>query len=156
MNVQEVLPALLRMCDIDELAEHDSTTPTTLDYLASYRDGAEPLKYQIGRSNAVTAANAAGLTASGIAVGCARAVLLLPGDAPADVADVNPFAGTATQKFRSFATNVLSHDLNRPVVGGNTGRLVEASSSTTSQLSHQVQQQQVLYRHLTLQLCTSL
>ena len=27
MNVQEVLPAILRMCDLDELAEYDSTTP---------------------------------------------------------------------------------------------------------------------------------
>ena len=43
MNVQEVLPALLRMCDADELAEYDSTTPTMLDYLANYRDGVDPL-----------------------------------------------------------------------------------------------------------------
>ena len=59
MNVQEVLPALLRMCDIDELAEYDSTTPTTLDYLASYRDGVEPLKYQIGFTDAAAGAAAA-------------------------------------------------------------------------------------------------
>ena len=106
------------MCDLEELAEYDSTTPTTLDYLASYRDGVEPLKYQISRTTAATALNANGLIASGIAAGVARAALLVPGDVPADAVDTNPFGGTATQKFRSFPTNVLSHDLNRPVVGG--------------------------------------
>ena len=43
MNVQDILPILLRLCDPDELAEYESTTPTTLDYLANYRDGVDIL-----------------------------------------------------------------------------------------------------------------
>ena len=39
MNVQDILPALLRTRDPDELAEDEATAPTTLDYLANYRDG---------------------------------------------------------------------------------------------------------------------
>ena len=47
MTVQDILPALLPMCDPDELAEYESTTPTTLDYLAKCRDGVDILEYQI-------------------------------------------------------------------------------------------------------------
>ena len=47
INVQDALPALLRMCDPDELARYDSTTPTMLDYLANYRDGIDVMEYQI-------------------------------------------------------------------------------------------------------------
>ena len=47
MNVQDILPALLRMADPDELAQYDATTPTMLDYLANYRDGIDELEYQI-------------------------------------------------------------------------------------------------------------
>ena len=36
MNVQDVLPALLRLCETDALAEYESTTPTTLGSLANY------------------------------------------------------------------------------------------------------------------------
>ena len=36
MHVQDVLPAIQRMSDPDELADYDSTTPTMLDYLANY------------------------------------------------------------------------------------------------------------------------
>ena len=40
MNVQDALPAILRMSNPDELAEYESTAPTPLDNLANYRDGA--------------------------------------------------------------------------------------------------------------------
>ena len=46
MNVQDVLPALLRMCDAEELELYDCTTPTTLDYLANYRDAVDTMQYQ--------------------------------------------------------------------------------------------------------------
>ena len=41
MNVQETLPALLRMMDPEELAHYDCMTPTGLDYLGDYRDGVD-------------------------------------------------------------------------------------------------------------------
>ena len=41
MNVQETLPALLRMMDPEELAMYDCMTPTGLDYLGDYRDGVD-------------------------------------------------------------------------------------------------------------------
>ena len=47
VNMQDVLPAILRMADPDELALYASTTPTALDYLANYRDGIDVLEYQI-------------------------------------------------------------------------------------------------------------
>ena len=53
MNVQDVLPAILRMSDPDELAVYDSTTPTTLGYLGNYRDGIDVLEYQILASGAL-------------------------------------------------------------------------------------------------------
>jgi hypothetical protein len=42
MNVQDTLPVLLRLLDPEELAKYDSMTPTTLDFLASYRDAVKP------------------------------------------------------------------------------------------------------------------
>ena len=44
MNVQDVLPALLRMCDAEELEAYGCTTPTTLDYLANYLDSVNCLQ----------------------------------------------------------------------------------------------------------------
>ena len=41
MNVQDTLPALLRMLDPEELAKYECMTPTGLDFLANYRDGIE-------------------------------------------------------------------------------------------------------------------
>ena len=40
-NVQETLPLLLRMVDPEEFAKYDSMTPTTLDYLADYKDAVQ-------------------------------------------------------------------------------------------------------------------
>ena len=51
MNVRDVLPALLRMCDPEDLEMCDSTTPTALDYIGNYRDGIDVMAYQILQSN---------------------------------------------------------------------------------------------------------
>ena len=55
MNVQDTLPVLLRLLDAEELAKYECMTPTTLDFLANYRDGIDLLEYQID-----TAINAGG------------------------------------------------------------------------------------------------
>ena len=47
MNVQETLPALLRMMDPEELAKYDCMTPTGLDFLGDYRDGVDLQAYSI-------------------------------------------------------------------------------------------------------------
>ena len=52
MNMAEVLPAILRLMDPEELAYYDDMTPTTLDYLSDYRDGIDLMDYQIARSTA--------------------------------------------------------------------------------------------------------
>ena len=52
MNMAEVLPAILRLMDPEELAYYDDMTPTTLDYLSDYRDGVDLMDYQIARSTA--------------------------------------------------------------------------------------------------------
>ena len=98
MNVQDVLPASLRMCDPEELAEYDAATPTTQDYLANYRDGADVMSYQILRTGAGTAN--------------ARPAVFGVGP-PADAAGGSS-VGTATQKFISYPSNVLSYDLSSP------------------------------------------
>ncbi len=51
MSVRDVLPALLRMCDPEELEMYDSTTPATLDYIGHYRDGVDVTAYQILQSS---------------------------------------------------------------------------------------------------------
>ena len=117
VNVQDVLPAILRLADPDELALYDATTPTALDYLANYRDGIDLLEYQIlagGQTGAI-----GGTTTT------FRPVVMIPGvDAsPATTgagnaaANANTFQGTATQKFISYPNNVLSYDKQRPAAG---------------------------------------
>ena len=98
MNVQDVLPALLRMCDPDELAEYDSTTPTMLDYLANYRNGVDLMGYQIQRATTGT--------------GGSRPVVYTVGQ---PTSPLNTSSGNATQKFLSYPSNVLSYDMNRVV-----------------------------------------
>ena len=61
MSVQDVLPAILRMADPEELAEYDYTTPTTFDCLGNYRDGVDLLEYQI-LATGTTGANQAAST----------------------------------------------------------------------------------------------
>ena len=123
MNVQDVLPALLRMCDPEDLAEYDSTTTTTLDYLANYRDGVDPMKYQILY----------------VSTGAASAVIPRPAiytvGANAEAA-AGTSAGTASQKFISYPSNVLAYDSNRSSSGSKfktpRGSFIIKRISTTS------------------------
>ena len=104
-NVQDVLPPLLRMSDPDELAEYDATTPTTLDYLANYRDGVDTLGYQI-----IAATNAdAALRPAVLGVGT--------GGRPAAIGSTGIYA-TGTAKFQSYPSIVLSYDMSCSVSGG--------------------------------------
>ena len=59
MNVQDVLPAILRMSDPDELAARSSTTPTNLGYLANCRDGIDLLEHQMLASGSSIGSQAA-------------------------------------------------------------------------------------------------
>ena len=98
-----MLLALLRMAGTDELAESGATTPTMLDYLASYRDGIDVLEYQIiGGTNA----------------GVTRPVILNVGqNDPPPNSGVN--LGTATKKIISYASNVLAYDKWRGASSGS-------------------------------------
>ena len=100
MNVQDVLPALLRMCDVEELEVYDCTTSTTLDYLANYRDSVDTMQYQILSTNQ-------GGRARPIVCGVG-----VPTEAGA-IDSATTFSGRATQKFISYPSNVLSYDLSR-------------------------------------------
>ena len=65
MNVQETLPALLRMMDPDELAKHDCMTPIGLDFLGDYRDGVDLQSFSIDftyNANSTTAGRLAAYT----------------------------------------------------------------------------------------------
>jgi hypothetical protein len=108
MNIQDVLPAILRLADPDELSTYDCTTPTSLDYLANYRDGIDLLEYQIISTGVAGATQRPGVFYVG--------ANSLPTDpVNATTAPVgNQFAGTATQKFISYPSNVLSYDKQRP------------------------------------------
>ena len=46
-NVMDTLPILLRMVDSEEFAKYDCMSPTTLDYLADYKDGVHRMEYQL-------------------------------------------------------------------------------------------------------------
>ena len=109
MNMSEVLPAILRLCDPEELAHFTDLTPTSLDYLGDYRDGVAPMEFTIGRVE-----NAAGGAAT------ARPAIFDVG-ANAAVVD-NAFRGTASQSFMSFPSNVLGYDSNRMAGSSKTHR----------------------------------
>jgi len=118
-NMSDVLPALLRLMDPEELAYYNDMTPTTLDYVSDYADGVHAMPYVIGR---------AGNAANG------RLAVLMPGanfDVPRTpiagtdaggiesvanlVANINAgLQGTAPTKFLSYPNNVLGFDHNRP------------------------------------------
>jgi hypothetical protein len=102
-NLQDVLPALLRMSDPDDLAEYESTTPTTLDYLANYRDGVDRLSYQI-----LASSGGGGVTRA--------AVFTVGANTDTDEGPTDP-NGKLSQKFISYNNNVLSYDQNRGVAG---------------------------------------
>ena len=102
MNVQDTLPVLLRLLDAEELAKYECMTPTTLDFLANYRDGIDLLEYQI---DTATNANAQNLRPVVYTVGT-------DGNEPA-VVD-NAFTSTRPQAYHSYANNTLAYDMNRP------------------------------------------
>ena len=52
MNVADVLPAILRLMDPEELAYYNDLTPTTLDYVSDYADGVDRMPYQLAISSA--------------------------------------------------------------------------------------------------------
>ena len=52
MNVADVLPAILRLMDPEELAYYNDLTPTTLNYLSDYADGVDRLPYRLAISTA--------------------------------------------------------------------------------------------------------
>ncbi len=100
MNVRDVLPALLRMCDPEDLEMYDSTTPTTLDYIGNYRDGIDVMAYQILQSSQG---------------GNTRPIIVGVG-APRDATTIGTptaAAGLGTQKFVSCPSTALAYDLNR-------------------------------------------
>jgi hypothetical protein len=113
MNMAEVLPAILRLMDPEELAYYDDMTPTTLDYLSDYRDGIDLMDYQIARSTADD-----------------RLVCLMPGAlnvpgalAGNSAANINAgLSGTAPRSFISYPNNVLGFDQNRPSGSGKKHR----------------------------------
>ena len=51
-NMADILPAILRFMDPEELAYYNDMTPTTVDYLGDYRDGVQIMDNQIGVSSA--------------------------------------------------------------------------------------------------------
>ena len=46
-NVADTLPIILRVVDPEEFSTYDCMTPTVLDYLADYKDGADKMEYTI-------------------------------------------------------------------------------------------------------------
>jgi hypothetical protein len=111
MNVADVLPAILRLMDPEELAYYNDMTPTTLDYLGDYRDGVDMIDYQIARS---TAGNRLVCLTPG-------ANLAVPG-ALSNPAVAGDFTGTAPQSFISYPNNVLAYDQSRPSGTGKKHR----------------------------------
>ena len=94
MSVQDILPALLRLCDPGELAEYESTPPATLGYLANYRGGVAALQCHIVR----TAACGGAIRLAVFEEGCNV-------DAVEGAIDLN---GTLTQRiFLSFQCLIL-------------------------------------------------
>jgi hypothetical protein len=87
-NMQDVLPILLRMLDPEELAKYEGHTPTTLDYLANYRDGVDRMEFILG-----TAGTGPTFRPAAYSVGNAESDL---GEAGTAV------TGTKTQKFISY------------------------------------------------------
>jgi hypothetical protein len=49
-NMQDTSPLILRMLDSEELAEWSAHAPTTLDYLAQYKDGVDKMQFELGAS----------------------------------------------------------------------------------------------------------
>ena len=99
-NTQDVLAAMLRLCDPEELAHYDDITPTTLDYVGNYCGGVDRMPYQLQRWQTP----GQGLDTVRLAVMYVGAPAALPN---------GQFRGESTQYFMSYANNVLSYDMNR-------------------------------------------
>ena len=56
-HTQDVLAAMLRLCDPEELAHYSDLTPTTLDYFGNHGDALDRLPYQIQRAQNVGGAS---------------------------------------------------------------------------------------------------
>jgi hypothetical protein len=125
-NMSDVLPALLRLMDPEELAYYNDMTPTTLDYLSDYADGGHAMPYVIGRAGDANSS---------------RLAILMPGanfDVPrtpitggiGDAATVPALTesiraglqGTAPTKYLSYPNNILGFDYNRPSGTGKKHR----------------------------------
>jgi hypothetical protein len=109
MNVQDTLPALLRLIDAEELAKYECMTPTGLDYLQDYRDGVDLQEYMI-----VAVSTGAGPRAVVFAV---TPDVAGTEQAPADLTATNiatAFRGTRAQSFVSYENNSLAYDQRRP------------------------------------------
>ena len=102
MNVQDTLPILLRLIEQDELSEYESGTPTCLDYLANYRDGVEPMAYQLDV----------------IGTGMARTLQIFQPNAAEADGVTTPGAGytngTKNRSWMSYPNNSLAYDMSRP------------------------------------------
>ena len=107
MNTSEVLPALLRLCDPEDLAYYNDMTPTTLDYLGNYADGVERLPYQFALSD-----NNPATTGPKARNANNRPIVLIPG-AGIDFPNTDNFSGGAPYSFVSYANNSLAFDTNR-------------------------------------------
>jgi len=98
INMSDVLPSILRLCDPEDLAYFDDMTPTTLDYLANYSDAVQAMPYFNCIVNNADGTNP-------------RSGTLTPGNA-FNIAD-NATSGTAPTKFISYPDNVLAFDQSR-------------------------------------------
>ena len=111
MNYADILEPLLRLIDPEELAKYESTTPTTLDYLANYRDGVQPYTYMVGNRINTTAAGDLGNSAIQLSPDGAETLEVPPTAGP----PANPGSNALrVQSYHSYPNNVLAYDLNRP------------------------------------------
>jgi len=109
MNVQDTLPALLRLIDAEELAKYECMTPTGLDYLQDYRDGVDLQDYMIDSVGALGNARPVVFTVTQDPAGIEQAP-----DAVASGTLTTAFRGTRAQSFVSYENNSLAYDQRRP------------------------------------------
>ena len=109
MNVQDTLPALLRLIDAEELAKYECMTPTGLDYLQDYRDGVDLQDYMIDSVGAIGNARPVVFTVTQDPAGIEQAP-----DALASGTITTAFRGTRAQSFVSYENNSLAYDQRRP------------------------------------------
>jgi len=96
INMSDVLPSVLRLCDPEDLAYYNDMTPTTLDYLGDYRDGVQQMPhYIIASPDASTPVH--------------RPIVMIPGTT-LTLPGNNAYAGTAPQAFISYPDNSLGFD----------------------------------------------